>query len=176
MRKFNNHGFTLFELILSLIIIAVISTIGISSYKGVIANQALSSRANQIYYTLQFAKSEAINRNKKIYVQFCQQQLDWRMGLSEDAHCDCFSENSCLLDGIETVYELADGKTLLIGQEFLKFTGDQASYGPLRFSVETGSIILENSEGNALSIVQSAMRLRICAPEKSASLLGYPEC
>jgi len=174
MRKFIYQGFTLFELIISLIIIGIISTLSLSSYSGIVANQALASRANQVYYTLQWAKSEAIKRNKKIYVKFCEQEAQWKMGVSETPHCDCFTPDSCQLAGDEKVQPLADNHQLFIDKSLLTFTGDQASYGPMRFSVETGTIVLSNSENNALSIIQSASRLRICSP--NATSLGQPIC
>jgi type IV fimbrial biogenesis protein FimT len=176
MNQFNEKGFTLFELIISLFVIGVMSAFGIASYQGIMANHTLSYRTDQIYYTLQFAKSEAVKRNKKIYVHFCQQASIWKMGISEEPYCDCFSTNACHLDGIEYVQELVDGKTLFIDEGAITFTGDQTSYGALRFSVETGAITLKNNQQNALSIIQSAMRLRVCAPTSSSSLLGYPKC
>ena len=174
MRSLIYKGFTLFELMISVAIISIISIIGLVSYQHLIANQALSYRADQIYYTLQFAKSEAIKRNKKIYVHFCEQKTIWKMGISESSQCDCFTSNACQLDGIEKVQALADGKTLLINSDDITFTGNQASYGVLRFSVETGTITLTNSENKSLSVIQSAMRLRVCAP--NSEKLGYPKC
>lgn len=169
-----DKGFTLLELIISIAIISIISVIGITSYQGIIANQALSYRADQIYYTLQLAQSEAIKRNSKIYVHFCQKKLIWKVGLSESSQCDCFTHNSCQLDGIEKVEDLVDGRSLFVNSENITFTRDQASYGGFRFSVETGRITLTNSENQSLSIIQSAMRLRVCAPD--IEKLGYPKC
>jgi len=174
MRLLIIKGFTLFELIISIAIISIISIIGIASYQHLIANQALSYRADQIYYTLKLAQSEAIKRNKTIYVHFCQQQSVWKMGISESSQCDCFTYNACQLDGIEKVQNLADGKTLFINEEAITFSGNQASYKALRFKVEIGSITLTNSEKKSLSIIQSGKRLRVCAP--GIEKLGYPQC
>jgi type IV fimbrial biogenesis protein FimT len=174
MRLLISKGFTLFELIISAAIISVISIIGVASYQSLIANQALSYRADQIYYTLKFAQSEAIKRNTKIYVHFCEQQSVWKMGISESPQCDCFTSHACQLDGVEKVQDLADGKRLLINEDDITFTNNQASYGVLRFSVEIGSLTLTNSENKSLSIIQSAARLRVCAPDNNK--LGYPPC
>ena len=171
---FINKGFTLFELIISVAIIGIISIIGITSYQSLMANQALSYRADQVYYTLKFSQSEAIKRNHSIYVHFCEQQSVWKMGLSESSQCDCFSSNACQLDGVEKVQDLVDGRTLFIGSDNITFTGNQASYGTLRFKVKTGTITLTNSEEQSLSIIQSSMRLRVCAPDDEK--LGYPKC
>ena len=169
-----NKGFTLIELIISMLILGVIVAVASASYQGIIADQALTHQAEKIYYTLQLARTEAVKRNQKVYVHFCQQQQVWKMGISELASCDCFLANSCNLDDIEKVQTISDGNVLFINNGDVKFTGSQASYNTLRFSVNAGSITLSNSQQKSLSIVQSAMRLRICAPDEPQ--LGFPKC
>lgn len=171
---FISKGFTLIELIISLVILAVIVAIANASYRGILANQALAHRAEQIYYTLQLARTEAVKRNKKIYVHFCQQQQIWKMGISDLSSCDCFVANSCNLDGIEKVQAITDGDVLFINNGDITFTSLQASYNTLRFSVNSGTITLSNNQQKSLAVVQSAMRLRICAPGESQ--LGYSKC
>lgn len=170
----NHRGFTFIELMITLVILGIVIGISTVPFQNLIADQALSKAASQVYYTLQLAKIEAIKRNQKIYVQFCEQQSAWKMGMSDTASCDCFTANSCQLDGIEKVQDLVDGGKVLINDSDIKFTNSQASYGALRFSVETGSIILTSRENKRLSVIQSAMRLRICAPD--AASLGFKQC
>lgn len=172
--KTYRKGFTLVELIITVIVLGIVIAVATASYDGLIANQALKQRTDQLYYVLQLAKSEALKRNQKIYVHFCQQGNAWSMGVTDLDSCDCFTANSCVLDGVEKVQELVDGDTLFINSGDLTFTGDQASYSPLRFSVASGAVTLSNSEGKSLSVIQSSARLRICAPGESQ--LGYPQC
>ena len=170
----NHRGFTLIELMITLVILGIVIAISTVSFQNLIADQAFSKAASQVYYTLQLAKTEAVKRNQKIYVQFCKQQSVWKMGMSNFSGCDCFSANSCQLDGIEKVQDLADGEKIFIDENDIRFTGYQASYGALRFSVETGSVILTNQDNKRLSVIQSAMRLRVCAPDEA--YLGYKQC
>ena len=123
---------------------------------------------------LKFICLKDYNKCQKIYVQFCKQQSAWRIGMSDTASCDCFTENSCQLDGIEKVQILADGEKVFTNESDIRFTNLQASYGALRFSVETGSIILTSRDNKRLSVIQSAMRLRICAPDGES--LGFKQC
>jgi len=174
MKIVNNRGFTLIELIITLMILGIIVAISTSSFQGILSNQALTHRVDKVYYTLQLARSEAIKRNKKVYVHFCQQGDVWKMGLSELDTCDCFIANSCHLDGIEKVQDLVDGKTLFIKNGDLTFFGSQASYLPLRFSANLGRVVITNSEEKSLSIIQSKMRVRACSPDEPQ--LGYPKC
>lgn len=168
----DSKGFTLIELIISMAILSIIAAA--ISYQGLMADQALKHRAEQVYFTLQLAKTEAVKRNKKIYVNFCQQQASWRIGMSEQSSCDCFTENSCQLGGVEKVQALVDGEELFIDNGAITFSDSQASYNPLRFSVETGTVTITNSEQKSLSIKQGTNRLRICAP--GAPGLGHAEC
>jgi type IV fimbrial biogenesis protein FimT len=174
MTNLINKGFTLPELLICLAVFAIITAISLTSYQHLLSDQSLSHAAKQVYFTLKLAKSEAIKRNQTIYVQFCQQQLAWKVGMSDVAGCDCFTTNSCALDSVDQVQDLADGERLFINHDDIKFSNNQASYGALRFSVETGSITLSNSEAKSLSVIQSAMRLRVCAPEEA--YLGYEKC
>lgn len=174
MKRSSIKGFTLVELIITVIVLGVVIAVASSSYQGLIANQALTQRTEQLYYVLQLAKSEAIKRNQKIYVHFCQQGDEWRMGVTDLDTCDCYSANSCLLDGLEKVQELVDGERLLIKSGGITFSGEQASFSPLRFSVASGAVTLSNSEGKSLKVIQSTTRLRVCAPEQAQ--LGYPQC
>lgn len=174
IKMLSYKGFTLIELLITIVILGIIVGISSASYQGLIANQALSHRADQVYFTLQLAKSEAIKRNKKVYVHFCEKNSAWKMGLSESGSCECFTANSCQLDGIEKVQDLVDGEMLFIKSGDLTFTGEQTSYGALRFTVATGTVTLTNSQDKSLSIVQSTMRLRVCSPD--VPRLGHPTC
>jgi len=169
-----HKGFTLFELILCIVIIGMISMLGITSYQGMVANQALTYRAERVFYTLQLAQSEASKRNTKIYVHFCHQGDTWKMGLSETSYCDCFTSLSCQLDGVQQVFPLADGHRLFTSEDDISFSKQQASFGPFRFSVKLGHITLTNNQQQSLSVIQSATRLRLCSP--SGDQLGQPIC
>lgn len=167
-------GFTLIELLIILVILGIILFISTASYQALFADQSISHAVKQVYYTIKLAKSEAVKRNKRIYVTFCQQATSWRVGISDFSGCDCFTLQSCQLDGLDSTRALSDGRHLFIHDGDIKFSDSQASYGPLRFSVETGSITFTNSENKQLSVIQSAMRVRICSPEQE--YMGYQKC
>lgn len=172
----NQHAFSLIELLTSMAVLMILISVASQSYNSLFAHQALVASGEKLYHFLRLANSQSVKYNKKVYVHFCQQGTTdrWMMALSEHGACDCFTENSCLLDGLQQVTELSDGKLVSTSTDDINFGGLQASYNPMRFSVNAGSIILTDNKGYKLKVIQSTMRLRICAP--NGPQLGYKSC
>ncbi|MEH6452631.1 MAG: GspH/FimT family protein [Psychromonas sp.] len=166
-------GFTLVELLITLLVLSVLLSIGVTNYTGLFSQQVLTQTAERVYHFLRLAETEAISRNKIIYVHFCQSQdtQQWKMAMTDLTACDCFSSSSCLLSGNDRVEELSDGKTLFAD---INFAGEQASYKPMRFHVNIGNVTLTDISGNQLKVIQGVYRLRICSPNKAQ--LGYKKC
>jgi len=173
---FKLSAFTLVELLITVTIIAILMSVAVADYNSLFAQRALQNKAEHLYHFLRLAKSQSVKYNKKVYVHFCSQggHGKWSVGMSEFAVCDCFTANSCLLNGTEVVEQMSDGKTLFSSASDITFNGKQASYSPMRFSVNAGSVTLTNSSGDKLKVIQSVMRLRICSPD--IKQLGYNKC
>ncbi|MFK7795146.1 MAG: GspH/FimT family pseudopilin [Gammaproteobacteria bacterium] len=62
------NGFTIVELMLSLAVAAVILTIGVPSFQGLIERNQLTSGINQIISSMSLARSEAIKRNQRVSI------------------------------------------------------------------------------------------------------------
>ncbi len=171
-----NIGFTLIELLISVCIVARLVVITTSSYSGIIARQALLDNTDRLYFFLRLANTQSVKQNEKVYVHFCQfeNSTKWDMAMTTLPACDCFTADSCLLNGVEKIKELTDGKVLSASASDITFSGQQASYSPMRFSVNAGSVTLTNSLGQKLKVIQSTMRLKVCAPDKAQ--LGYEKC
>ena len=178
MGKFHRNitGVTLIELIVTLVVLGILISIGVNSYSGVFSQQELIQRTERLYHFLRLAKSQSIKHNKKVYVHFCQLNGTgmWKMAMAEGASCDCFSAYSCHVNGLEMVEDLADGKTIFTSPLDVTFNGEQASFSPMRFSVNPGSVTLTDINGAKLKVIQSTMRLRICSPDQEQ--LGYKKC
>jgi len=170
------RAFTLLELLISLSLLMILISIAAPAYHHLFSQQALITSADKLYHFLVLAKSQSIKLNKKVYVHFCKHPTtnEWRMAQSEEASCDCFSKNSCLVNGAQFNEQLSDGKLVFVAEGGITFTGLQASYSTMRFSVNTGSITLTDNSNQKLKIIQSVTRLRICALGNTK--LGYEKC
>ena len=69
IRIAENRGFTLLELMITLLIAGIILSIGVPSFRGVMQNQRMTSATNELVMSLNLAKSEAIKR--VVYVSIC---------------------------------------------------------------------------------------------------------
>jgi len=169
-------SFTMVEMLISMLILIILSSLANQAYHYLFSQQALVASTKRLYLFLELAKSHSMKYNDKIYVHFCQlaSSKEWRMAQSDQASCDCFVANSCLVNGRSFNQSLSDGKLVLIASSDITFSGQQASYNAMRFAVNSGSVTLNDSRGNRLKVIQSAMRLRICSPDSAQ--FGYKKC
>jgi type IV fimbrial biogenesis protein FimT len=172
----NQKAFTLIEMLVTMAVLVILISIASQTYNHLFSQQALVASGERLYQFLRLANAESIKQNKKVYVHFCQNgtTAEWRMALSDNTSCDCFIQNSCLLSGSHQNVNLSDGKLVFTSASDITFTGLQASYNSMRFTVNAGSITLNDNNNHKIKVIQSAMRLRICTPDSDQ--LGYKQC
>ncbi len=60
------HGFTLTELMVALVILGILLAIAAPSYRNFVVDARMSGEANEFLTTLNFARSEAVKRNRTV--------------------------------------------------------------------------------------------------------------
>ena len=81
-----NAGFTLIELLVALSVMAILVSVAIPAYSGMMLSHRLATQSNTFLSTLHFARSEAIKRNGRVVVcksssgEACADGGDWEQG------------------------------------------------------------------------------------------------
>lgn len=85
------HGFTLVELMVTVAVVAILSTIAVPSFQSVIQNNRASSVTNQIVTALNLARSEAVRRGQPVSVCTTNWNQGWRVEVG--TNCNATGDN-----------------------------------------------------------------------------------
>ncbi len=137
------RGFTLIELMITLVIVAIGVALALPSWNSIIEKRHLTAAAEEITSFLVFAQSEAVKRNEKVTVSWYtpgSHNVNWCIGASlppQTAPCDCTetvaTENDfCSIDSVP--YRLTQSDFVDMNFEFLHMNPVQSnfSFDPIR--------------------------------------------
>lgn len=80
------HGFTLIELMITVALIAIISSMALPAFRDMVSSQRIMTSANEIVTTFHQARSEAIKRSRQVNIVACKPDCgstgaaDWNNG------------------------------------------------------------------------------------------------
>lgn len=144
----NNKGFTLIELMITLIIFSIVVALGAPSFSRMITNNAVNTDRDTLFNSLVYARTEAIKRSetvsicKSVNLTACDSSASWTDGwvVFEDSNGD----------------GAATGDTILRVHEALKRNisvtfsgGDSVTFDGLGRAANSGTFSLSHSSGNA---------------------------
>ena len=179
-----NKGFTLLELMIVMVIVAIGVALAVPAYQDIIQRRETTSKAEQLSAFLAYAQSEAVKTNEMISVQLSYTDKDnWCIGVSEgDSGCDCTVSDACLLDGVERVLSSATQTT----SSMTGYNGADLTFvfDPIRgtmisedLNVVDGHFFTLESDNKNWELrvdVGVTGRIRICYPNKIVP--GYKQC
>ena len=75
------YGITLIELMVVIKLVAILATLALPSMTGMLKNNRLTAQANSLIGTIQYARSEAVNRAENVTVEpLAGAGTDWTQG------------------------------------------------------------------------------------------------
>ncbi len=176
MRKQQNQGLSLLELIVALSILAIVLAYSGASFSGFLDRQRLKAAGETIFSDLRLAQSEAIKRNEKIFVTFKKRDKNWCYGSNLGSACDCFEENQCKIEGVTQVVNGDQFKNINLQKARFSGNRDFTAFDPIKGfalagGVKNGTIWLQSQDETQLAIIVNRMgRVRFCSP----TLIEYP--
>ncbi len=179
MRR-QSSGFTLVELIITIVIMVILAGIAAPSFLQSIDNRRLSGAAEAVKNAMHVARSQAFQRSTATCISVNKDAVDqWIVveagGCSSGACTD--GTDGCLMQARSSEFP---GVTT--GADF-----EEAIFDPVRGTVQSfldanealGTVQLTSTRGSRLDVQLNLMgRARICAPSggQGAGNLGYGPC
>lgn len=163
-----SKGFTLIELLVVFFIVAVLTVLALPTLLSFSREHRVTMYAQDLYYALQFARSQAIKTNSTVYVNF-QTTDNWCYGINQGSNCTCNISNSCGLT-VVSAPQLADMTLTATG-----LTNNSISFEPTQGAAGAKSVITFTAYGQttAMSVEIPIMgNVLLC----STTIAGYPTC
>ena len=175
------HGVTLIELIVTLVVLGVLVSIAAPSFRSIRDVNRVKAAAEAVYAHLQFARSEAIKQNRDLWVQVTpgdgSSSADWCLGISNSDGCDCTTADSCEFGpaGQEIERTLSsddfEGISLSSNQPDIHFEPRRG------MDLTDGTIEVTGAGELTVRAVHSLRgRIRLCTCGGVKKVRGYPQC
>ena len=165
--KMHRNGFTLVEVLITMVIVGILITITVPIYTDYIHDNRLKSAAETFYAGLNNARSEAIKQNKVVNVVY-KSGTNWCVGYTTASSCDCAVAGQCNLGQVESSRFV--GTTLALSNGMATQTSFDGDRGIVSV---TGTVTFSAASGDAISVILNKLGFaRIC----SANLSGYQSC
>jgi type IV fimbrial biogenesis protein FimT len=160
-------GFSLNELLIVVVITAILIVLTVPSLIQYIQTRRLIGTSMQLYYSLQYAKSESIKKNATVYFAF-QTGSNWCYGSNTNSNCNCSVANSCAISSTQAP------NAGLISLSATGLNSNALQFDPKQGATNTSSnITFTNNQGDAITVKISFLgNISMC----SSQVAGYQAC
>lgn len=166
-----SKGVTLLELLVTIAVLAVLTTIAIPSFRDMGERRRVVNASEAIYSDLQFARSEAVKRSHDVKVEWGGAGLigcsGWFLQIWDvTTNPDEYLTHTCG-DGFPQI-TLTDTEPGTDARTFDRIRGMPG---------EGVTLILKSPSGYQIEVVLSGLgRVRSCSPSGTGKVWGYPSC
>ena len=179
-----HRGFSLIEVMMSVVLIAIGMTLALPSYRDMVEKRQVTNGAEQLATFINAAQGAAMKTNKEVWVSWTQvSESEWCIGANEDSACDCTVDDACQIKDATFVIDnsSAGDRDLL---HAINGGGDDNAYGfdPVRGLMLNLNDSLElelrsNSEQFRLNLqVNNTGRVVLCSDSADHAIPGYEVC
>jgi prepilin-type N-terminal cleavage/methylation domain-containing protein len=176
------QGFSLLELLLAVVVLAVAVIMAVPAMTTMAERRQTMAAVERIYSELQLARSLAVARSQPIFMNISPGN-SWALGLSNNALCDpsdndpaCSIPDLANNNPITHLYSVQDN-----GNVSINATGNQITFFSQRGTATPANIVV-SSNGDAGYIVNIVVRplgqIAICSPDADPAkhLANYRAC
>ena len=183
----NQRGFTLIELMITLVVVAVGVALAVPTYENIQQRRQTTAQAEELAAFLGYAQSEAVKSNELISVELTWTDANnWCIGANEGtAGCDCTEAvttepDYCSLNGMPHIMtSVANAKSSMSA-----YSADTTFvYDPIRGIKNTGDLAnhaytlqSDNADWSLQVNVGPTGRIRVCNPDANKKVSGYDLC
>ena len=183
---FRRHrGFTLVELMMSIVLVAIVTSLALPSYRSLLEKRQLTSSAEQLAAFVSSVQSISTRSNQVVTVSYVRaNHEEWCIGAvinATDTACVCTQTSTtasdfCAIDGQKFVLDesLTDGSELMHSID-----GGSYSFDPTRGLSDaalTMELHTDNRKFKLNLMVNNAGRVTLCSKDSSHAIPGYDVC
>ena len=167
MKKLQQTGFTLIEVMVAMTIVLVFTSVAIPSFNQLVEENRLKEAVELLKADLMLARSETIKQNVNLQVSLVKTGALWCYGINNDnTSCACGTAGDCDLKAVDgSVYQ---GVTL-----------DASANTTFDFRRGTAAAMgatLSSANYAARVVVSASGRIRVCSPDSTKAIGGYDGC
>ena len=179
-----HRGFSLVEVMMSIVLIAIGTALALPSYRDMVEKRQVTNGAEQLASFINSAQGAAMKTNDEIWVSWNRVGAnDWCIGANSDAFCDCTQDNACLIGGQEFVLDNTHASAQ-VKMEPIVGGGDDSAYafdpvrGLMRDLNDSLAVEMRSQSGDfRLSMmVNTTGRVILCSPDSGYAVPGYALC
>lgn len=167
------RGFTIVELMIVVVIVAILASMAIPSFQSMIERRRLIGAAESVYSDLQFARSEAVKQSRDLKVTITPNDgLDWCLQVSKEPVIEEDEEEVLL-----TTCGDPELNIQMKNDESITVTLGRLRGAPLD-NVIPPAIRFASPSGLELRVLIAPYigRIRMCSPDGVGKVNGYPSC
>jgi type IV fimbrial biogenesis protein FimT len=164
-------GFTLIEMMVTVSVATILTVVAVPNMQSMMLRRQLEGAAGEIYSNLLLMRSQAIEKNRTVYVNFSGSGTTWTYGLDDVASCSPATANDCQINQGTRVYSGSTWRNVTLSHPF---AGNTLTFESRRgLPSASGTIRLTSTAGEIQVSVSPIGYVSVCSAQR---LGGYSAC